>query len=249
MLEIDVDIRRLVALGRDEALEQQVDLAGIDGGDAEAVADRGIGRRAAALAQDSLPAAGVTHDIVHRQEIGRVAELPDQRQLVHHGRPDPVRHSGGRSGWPRRAMSAARALVEGSFLQESDRPGRHILVGRAKTVIFFNNFRLLSDGIRVRMEKIRHLLGGFEMAPRHCRTGGSRPRPGCSARGCRSARPGAAGARRGCGSRDVVGRHLSGTPAAIARPAQPVQPPGHRRRDTGSSPRARHCPEKDRLSA
>ena len=91
MLEIDVDIRRLVALGRDEALEQQIDLAGIDGSDTEAVADRGVGGRAPALTQDFLPA-GIAHDVMHRQEIGRVAELPDQVQLMPHGRRDPGRH-------------------------------------------------------------------------------------------------------------------------------------------------------------
>ena len=56
VLEIDVDVRRLAPLGGDEALEQQVDLGGVDGGDAEAVADGGIGRRAAALAQDAAAA-------------------------------------------------------------------------------------------------------------------------------------------------------------------------------------------------
>ena len=40
VLEIDVDVRRLAALGGDEALEQEIDARGIDLGDAEAVADR-----------------------------------------------------------------------------------------------------------------------------------------------------------------------------------------------------------------
>ena len=40
VLEIDVDVGRLPAFGGDEALEQQVDLGRVDGGDAEAVADR-----------------------------------------------------------------------------------------------------------------------------------------------------------------------------------------------------------------
>ena len=51
VLEVDVDVGRLVALARDEALEQQVDLDRIDRGDAEAIADRRIGGRAAALAR------------------------------------------------------------------------------------------------------------------------------------------------------------------------------------------------------
>ena len=47
VLEIDVDVGRLAPLGRDEALEQEVDAIGIDLGDAEAIADDRVGRRAA----------------------------------------------------------------------------------------------------------------------------------------------------------------------------------------------------------
>ena len=54
VLEIDVDVGRLAPLRRDEALEQEIGAVGIDLGDAEAEADRGIGRRAAALAEDAL---------------------------------------------------------------------------------------------------------------------------------------------------------------------------------------------------
>ena len=81
MLEIDVDVGRLAPLRRDEALEQQIGAVGIDLGDAEAEADRGIGRRAAALAEDVLRAR-VTHDVVDGEEIGRVLQLRDQRELV-----------------------------------------------------------------------------------------------------------------------------------------------------------------------
>ena len=84
MLEVDVDVGRLVALGADEALEQQVDAGGIDGGDAEAVADRGVRRGAPALAEDAA-AAGEADQIVDGEEVGRVVQLLDQRQLVGHG--------------------------------------------------------------------------------------------------------------------------------------------------------------------
>ena len=53
MLEIDIDIGRLVALLGDEALEQKLVLDGVDRGDAEHVADGGIRRRAAPLAEDA----------------------------------------------------------------------------------------------------------------------------------------------------------------------------------------------------
>src|SRR3546814_11735447 len=47
VLEVDVDVRRLVARRGDEALERKVELGGVDRGDAEHVADRGVGGRAA----------------------------------------------------------------------------------------------------------------------------------------------------------------------------------------------------------
>ena len=81
VLEIDVDVGRLAPLRRDEALEQQIGAVGIDLGDAEAEADGGIGRRAAALAEDFLRAREA-HDVVDGEEIGRVGELRDQREFV-----------------------------------------------------------------------------------------------------------------------------------------------------------------------
>ena len=81
MLEIDVDVGRLAALGRDEALEQQIVLGRIDGGDAEHVADGGIGRRAAPLAEDAA-ALGEADDVVDGEEIARIVELLDQGELL-----------------------------------------------------------------------------------------------------------------------------------------------------------------------
>ena len=81
VLEVDVDVGRLVALARDEALEQQRHPRGIDLGDAEAEADGGIRRRAAPLAEDAERARRA-HDVVHGQEIRFVSQLRDQRELV-----------------------------------------------------------------------------------------------------------------------------------------------------------------------
>src|SRR3546814_20688514 len=71
VLEIDVDVGRLVALHADEALEQKVDLSRVDGGNAEAVTDYGVGRRTASLAEDDL-LLGEADDVVHRQEVSRI---------------------------------------------------------------------------------------------------------------------------------------------------------------------------------
>ena len=104
VLEIDVDVGRLVALGRDEALEQEIEARRVDLGDPEAEADGGIGRRAAALAEDSARA-GEAHDVVHGEEIGRVVERGDEGELV--GRAPRARARGRRrDSAPARPRSA-----------------------------------------------------------------------------------------------------------------------------------------------
>ena len=54
VLEIDVDVRWLGTLLGDEALEEHADPRRIDRGDAQAVADGGVGGAAAALAENVL---------------------------------------------------------------------------------------------------------------------------------------------------------------------------------------------------
>ena len=81
MLEIDVDVGRLAALGRDETLEEQAAGFRADLGDPQAIADDGIGRGTAPLTQDA-GAAGELHDVVDGEEIGREAQLADQLKLV-----------------------------------------------------------------------------------------------------------------------------------------------------------------------
>ncbi len=71
VLEIDIDIRRFAALARDEALEEHVHTRGVHLGDPQAVADGGIGGRAAALAEDSAPARK-GDQLGNRQEVGLV---------------------------------------------------------------------------------------------------------------------------------------------------------------------------------
>ena len=77
VLEINVDVRRFVALPGDEALEQQVHAGRVDLGDVQAETDRRVGRRPAPLAEDVL-AAGKLDDVLHREEIVLVVEGPDE---------------------------------------------------------------------------------------------------------------------------------------------------------------------------
>ncbi len=110
VLEVDVDVRRLVALARDEALEQHLHARGIDLGDAQRVAHRGVGGRATPLAQDAAPA-GEADDVVHGQEIGLVAQLGHQREFVI----DLRRHCGRDPG---------RVALREPFLHEPAQPAR-----------------------------------------------------------------------------------------------------------------------------
>src|SRR5579863_10375510 len=105
MLEIDVDVGRLAPRGADEALEQHIDAGGIDRGDAEAVADDRIGRRAAPLAQDAA-APGKRDDVVHGQKIAGVLEPLDQCELMG----DEVADALGDAGWINTVRPSRRLL-------------------------------------------------------------------------------------------------------------------------------------------
>ena len=88
VLEVDVDVRRLAPGLGDEAREQQVLvlLRRVDGGNAQAEADHGVGGRPAPLAQDALgprPA----DDVVDGQEVVGKAQLLDEVELVLQGPP------------------------------------------------------------------------------------------------------------------------------------------------------------------
>ena len=83
MLEIDVDVGRLLALLGDEAFEQEVGVGRIDRGDRQAIADRAVGGRAAALAEDRrLARPGEGDDRVDGEEVAGEVELLDQLEFV-----------------------------------------------------------------------------------------------------------------------------------------------------------------------
>ena len=78
--EVEVDVGPLAALLGEKALEQQIHLHRIDGGDAEGVADRGVGGRAAPLHEDLLAAAELD-DVPDDEEVAGQVELLDHGQL------------------------------------------------------------------------------------------------------------------------------------------------------------------------
>ena len=81
MLEVDVDVGGLVPLFRHEALEQKARTRRIDLGDAQAIADGGVGGRAAPLAEDALRAC-IDDDVVHSEKKRFGAHVGDERELV-----------------------------------------------------------------------------------------------------------------------------------------------------------------------
>ncbi len=81
MFEIDVDVGRLVARLGHEALEDHGADLGRDGGDAQRIADHGIGRRPAPLAEDAA-LAGKGDDVAHGEEVGFVFQLADEVELM-----------------------------------------------------------------------------------------------------------------------------------------------------------------------
>jgi len=162
VLEVDVDVRWLVAFGRDEALEQKIEIRGIDLSDPKAIADGGIGRGAAALTEDSLRTREA-HDVVHGEEVGRVIERGDQRELV-------------LERFARAPRNAVRITRFCACLSES----LERLLGRCMALAQLFRIAMLEfvkaegetveeadglgDGLRRFGEQPRHLAWSFEMA-------------------------------------------------------------------------------------
>ena len=81
VLKIDIDIGRLPAFFRDEALEQQALPDWIDGSHTEYVADGGIGGGAAPLTENAFRSRKA-YDRLHGQEVRRVFHALDKIQFM-----------------------------------------------------------------------------------------------------------------------------------------------------------------------
>ena len=79
--DIDIDIRRAIALGSEKTLEQQSVKDRINRRDTEAVAHGGIRGRASPLAQNPVCAAKLD-DVVDDKKIAGKAELSDDAKLM-----------------------------------------------------------------------------------------------------------------------------------------------------------------------
>ena len=87
--QIEVDVGPFAALFRKKALEQQIHAHGIDGGDAEAVADGAVGRGSAPLHEDVVVPAEI-HDVPDDQEVAGEIETRDEIELARNLRPGAV---------------------------------------------------------------------------------------------------------------------------------------------------------------
>ena len=81
VLEIHVDVGRLVALAADETLDQHLHPGRVHLDDAQHETDGRICGRTATLAKNAL-ATSKAHDVVNREEVGLIAQVGNQRQLM-----------------------------------------------------------------------------------------------------------------------------------------------------------------------
>ena len=164
VLEVDVDVGWFAALCTDEALEQQAGTRRVDRRDAQHVADRRVGGRTAPLAQDALRFRE-PDDAVHRQEMRRVVELVDQRQLVMKLADNGVGHAVG---------VRARGAVPGQRFQRLLRrlPGNAhlggILVAQRveRKPAPLDDFQRAGNGVRMAGEQPRDFVRRLQVAVR-----------------------------------------------------------------------------------
>ena len=131
VLEIDVDVGRLAARFRDEALEQQIDLGRVHRRDAEAIADDGVRRRATPLAQD-VERARIGDDVVNGQEVRREFEIVDEGQLLFDGLADFIGETVGKVAAQRLPRSALPDAAAGTCLAAPAHRGIRRRVRRAR---------------------------------------------------------------------------------------------------------------------
>ena len=169
VLEIDVDVGRLAAVLGNEAGKQKFGLFRVYRGDAEAIADRAVRRRAAALAEDFLVLpAREGHDVMDGEEIARVVELGDQRELVMKPLCDVVRNAFRIFVFRIAILRAGPGEIFEMLLRGF--AFRHRLVGifvfqlAEREIAGFGDLDGAGDGLGKIFEQPRHLRRGFQMA-------------------------------------------------------------------------------------
>ena len=112
VFKVDIDVGRFITLLGDETLKEHAHAGGIDLGDAQAIADRGVGCRATALAEDALgPCEG--HDVVDREEVGFVVQFMNELELML----DLLPNTGGHALWVLAQWKAPAGALFGEVAQ------------------------------------------------------------------------------------------------------------------------------------
>ncbi len=154
VLEVDVDIRRFIALHADEAFEQQAHPHRVDGRNLQRVAHRGIGCRSSPLAQNAA-LSGEPNDVPDRQKISWEIELLDQLQLPLYLKSDVRGNS---------IRVAHRQPLLGQFSQVADRAvaGRKVLLRKMVAKLLQAEVAGIGD-----FESAAHGLGKIDEQLRH----------------------------------------------------------------------------------
>ena len=163
MFEINVYIGRLATAGRDKTFKQQIMLFGINRGDAEHIANRGIRRRTTPLAQNATRA-GEANNLMHCQEIRRIAKIIDQAHFMGDARGDGTWHL----HRPARRDSFGHACFQ-ALLCGASRVQHFIRVFvtqmiQRKAARCRQHIKACLQRIRIAHEKPRHFGGRFQMA-------------------------------------------------------------------------------------
>ena len=162
VLEVHVDVRRLLALHAQEALEEQPHAHRINGRDAQRVAHRRVGRAPAPLAEDA-PRAREAHDVPDGQEVAREVQGRDELELVL----DLLHHVLGRA----RRVAPPQPLVRQLAQPRGRRVARgQVLLGEVvaqavqRRVAAARQLQRALERLGAVGEQPRHLLGPLERA-------------------------------------------------------------------------------------
>jgi len=164
--KVDVDVGPRAAVFGKEALEEQAAADGVDVGNAEGVADGGVGGGAAALAEDAV-AFGEVHDVVDDEEVALEAEFLNEGEFVFElgfdlGAEGAVAEVG--------TVVGVAAELGGLFGERKGVVGGVVGVGEAVAEVFEGEFEALAEALGVFEgfgevgEEFAHLAGGLEVA-------------------------------------------------------------------------------------
>ena len=161
MLEIHVDIRRLLALRRDEPLEQQIDLCRIDRRYSQNKTNRRIRRRPPSLAKYFF-VPREPHHIMNRQKIPRIFQFGDQPQLFFKYLPHELGYA--LRVAPRRALPCQYGKI---FVRRKSVRHRliRIFIGNLFQRKFYHlqNIALRRNRLRIFLEQPGHFLRRLQM--------------------------------------------------------------------------------------